>query len=176
MRIHFQLQGAVACLILLHATALAADAGAPPPTDSGAALANPLAASPLDRLSATRERPLFAPSRRPPPPPPPAPVVRQVEAPPAPPPTLALLGIVTDGEGARAMVRTQASDKVIRARLGDQIGGWRVTQIEARRLILSLDDRSVSYVLFERLGEKKAPTEPPMQNLAEGRSERRSRR
>src|SRR5262249_29523717 len=38
----------------------------PPPTG------NPLWATPVGQLSATRERPLFSPSRRPPPPPPPA--------------------------------------------------------------------------------------------------------
>src|SRR5262249_16117207 len=37
----------------------------------GDALPSPLAAQPLDRLSGTRERPLFSPTRRPPPPPPP---------------------------------------------------------------------------------------------------------
>src|SRR5260370_6901414 len=49
----------------------------------GAALPSPLAAQPLDRLSATRERPLFSPTRRPPPPPPP---VVAAPAPPPPPP------------------------------------------------------------------------------------------
>jgi general secretion pathway protein N len=179
---HLHRHVAIAGLLLLHTGALAADAGTPPETPSGVALANPLAIWTLDRLSATRERPLFAPTRRPPPPPPPAPVVQQVEAPPVPPPSLVLLGIVTEVDGARAMVRTQGSNKVVRARLGDEIGGWKVTQIEARRLVLSHDDRSFGYTLFERKGAKTAtspPTEPEpvVQNLlAQERMERRNGR
>jgi hypothetical protein len=33
-------------------------------------------------------------------------------------------------------------------RIGDDIGGWKVTQIEERQLVLSLDDRSATYTLF----------------------------
>ena len=180
---HLHRHGAMACLLLLAASAFAADPGSSPgqgaapdaPTDS--ALLNPLAAWPLDRLSTTRERPLFAPTRRPPPPPP-ALVAQQVKAPPAPPPTLVLLGIVTEADGARAMVRTQASEKVIRARVGDDIAGWTVAQIEPRRVILAHDDRSVSYTLFERSGAKTATREPEpaVQNLAQERMERRTGR
>lgn len=168
----------ITCL-LLQASALAADA--PAPSDPSATLANPLAAWPIDRLSATRERPLFAPTRRPPPPPPPPPLVREVAAPPKPPPSLTVLGIVTEADGARAMVRTQASDRVVRARIGDDVAGWTVTQIEARRVVLTLDDRSVSYALFERTGAKTATRppaepEPAAQSLAQERTERRSSR
>jgi len=176
---HLQRHALFVCLLLVNAAAFAA--GAPSEAASGVALANPLAASPLDHLSATRERPLFAPTRRPPPPPP-APTVRQAEAPPpAPPPSLVLLGIVTEADGARAMVRTQASDKVIRARVGDDIAGWTVAQIETRRVILSHDDRSVSYTLFERAGAKTATRpaaepDPAVQNLAQDRIERRNGR
>ena len=180
---HLHRHIALACLLLVHTRALAGDAGAPPEAPSGAALANPLATWTLDRLSATRERPLFAPTRRPPPPPPPppAPVVQQVETPPVPPPTLMLLGIVTEADGARAMVRTQSSNKVVRARLGDEIGGWKVTQIETRRLVLSHDDRSFGYTLFERMGAKTATRplaepDPDLQNLAQERIERRNGR
>lgn len=178
---HLHRYVAIACLVLVHARALAADAGAPPEAPAGEALANPLATWSLDRLSATRERPLFAPTRRPPPPPPAAPVVQQTEVPPAPPPSLILLGIVTEADGARAIVRTQASDKVVRARLGDEIGGWTVTQIEARRLVLSHDDRTVGYTLFERMIAKTATRppaapEPVVQNLAQERIERRNGR
>ncbi|HEY6256122.1 MAG TPA: hypothetical protein VIY51_10050 [Xanthobacteraceae bacterium] len=175
----FHRRAMIACLLLLHAPALAADAGAPPDPPSG--LVNPLAAWSLDRLSATRDRPLFAPTRRPSPPPP-APVARVIEAAPAaPPPRLTLLGIVTEADGARAMVRTEASDKVVRARLGDEIAGWKVTQIEPRRVILSLDERSVSFTLFAGVGAKatRAPSGPPdpqAQNVAEERIDRRSGR
>jgi hypothetical protein len=180
---HFQQLCLIAAVLVLRSIALAAEPAAPPDPQSDATLANPLASWPLDRLSATRDRPLFAPSRRPPAPPP-APVVRSVEAAPAPPPSVVLLGIVTEANGARAMVRTDASDKVLRARLGDDIGGWKVTQIEPRRLVLSSDDRSVSFSLFARLGARNvagsalagAPLDPQVQNVAEERINRRSGR
>ncbi len=176
---HLAHRGMIVGLVLFGGPALAGDADSPP-----SVAANPLAIWSLDRLSATRERPLFAPTRRPPPPPPPAaPVARQVEAPPppAPPPTLVVLGIVSDAEGTRAMLRTQASDKVVRARLGDDIGGWKVTEIEPRRVTLSHDDRSVSYALFARMNSGirppvATPAEAPVQNLAQEREDRRSRR
>jgi len=102
---------------------------------------------------------------------------------PAPPPSVVLLGIVTEANGARAMVRTDASDKVVRARLGDEIGGWKVTQIEPRRLVLSNDDRSVSFSLFARMGAKNAsrvpaasPPDPRVQNVAQERIDPRSGR
>jgi hypothetical protein len=62
-------------------------------------LGNPLQAQSLDGLSATRDRPLFSPDRRPPAPPP-RPVERAPEAPAAP-PDVTLLGIVVDGERVR---------------------------------------------------------------------------
>jgi hypothetical protein len=116
--------------------------------DSSGSLANPLAARPLNQLSATRERPLFSPSRRPPPPPPPS-VVQRVEPPkPIDPPNVMLIGIVSEEGEARALIRTDSSNKVVRARLGDEVGSWTVTAIEPRRLTLSHDDRSVSFALF----------------------------
>ncbi|HVX92442.1 MAG TPA: hypothetical protein VG985_04395 [Xanthobacteraceae bacterium] len=67
---------------------------------------NPVAAQSLERLSATRERPLFSPTRRPPAPPPPPPAIsRAAPPPPSPPPGIALFGIITDAQGPFAMVR-----------------------------------------------------------------------
>ncbi len=182
---HLQRLGLIGSALVLRAALLAAEPAAPAEsqTDS-AALSNPLAARPLDLLSATRDRPLFAPSRRPPPPPAP-PVVRSVEvAAPVPAPSVLLLGIVAEASGARAMVRTDGSEKVVRARVGDEIGGWTVTQIEPRRLFLSKDDRSVSFSLFARTGARNsaggvqpgAPPDPQVQNVAQERIDRRSRR
>jgi general secretion pathway protein N len=95
-----------------------------------------------------------------------------------------LLGIITEGKTARAMVRTDASNKVMPARLGDDIGGWKVTRIEPRRLVLSNDDRSVSFALFGRVGSSNAAgsalagttPDPQVQNVAEERVDRRSGR
>jgi hypothetical protein len=58
------------------------------------------------------------------------------------------LAIVSDGDVAQAVIRTVESAKAISARLGDKIAGWTVTQIEPRRVVLSIEDRSVSFALF----------------------------
>jgi hypothetical protein len=137
-------------LFLLHwtAAALAADAPPPPKDSSSIALSNPLAAQPLDRLSATVDRPLFSPSRHPTAPP--AAQIPQLPAPSAPPPNLVLFGIVMDGERARAIIQVGAEKKMLRAQIGDDIGGWTVTQVEGRRLVLSLNGRFATFTLFNR--------------------------
>lgn len=114
-----------------------------------AAPANPVAAQALDKLSVTLERPLFSPSRRPPaPPPPPPPIAQTPPPPPPPPPNLVLFGVVMDGESARAVVRTGADRKLLRAQIGDDIDGWKVSQIEGRKVVLSLDGRFATFTLF----------------------------
>jgi general secretion pathway protein N len=165
------------CINALLLGLMAVAAGA---TGARAASDNPLAAQPLELLSDTRQRPLFAPTRRPPPPLPP-PVVQRVEPPaPVPPPNVILLGVVTDENGARAVVRSASPDKIVRARLGEEIEGWQVTQIEPRRLVLSHDARSVSFELFSRSKESvlrdAAPTaaEVELRNMAQERFGRRT--
>jgi general secretion pathway protein N len=120
-----------------------APASAPPPVSAVAALS-------LERFSAMRERPLFSPNRRPPPPPP-APIVSPPPGPPKP-PELTLHGTVMDAGEARALVSLGTPDKMLRLRTGDNIEGWKVTQIEARRLVLSLQDRSAVFTLFGSQG------------------------
>jgi general secretion pathway protein N len=119
-------------------------------------LPSPLAAQPLDRLSVTRERPLFSPTRRPPPPPPPVVVAPEPPPPPPPPPDVALFGIVMDGDEAQAVVRAGPAAKIMRVRVGDDIGGWKVAQIEGRQLVLSLDDRIATFMMFAGNGANSA--------------------
>ena len=108
--------------------------------------ASPLAAVPLDRFSVTRDRPLFSPNRRPPPPPPPPAVTVIPKLPPAP-PSLTLLGVIMDVEETRAIV--QIANEVRRLRMGEDVGGWKVTQIESRKLVLSLDSsHSATFTIF----------------------------
>jgi hypothetical protein len=116
-----------------------------------AAPSNPVAAQSLEQLSTIVDRPLFSPTRRPPAPPPaPPPIVQAAEppAPPPPPPDLVLFGVVMDGEGARAVVRSGADKKLVRAQIGDEIDGWKVSQIEGRKVVLSLDGRFATFRLF----------------------------
>jgi general secretion pathway protein N len=112
---------------------------------------NPVAAQSLELLPTTLDHPLFSPTRRPPAPPPtPAPIVQAAEppAPPPLPPNLVLFGVVMDGEGARAVVRAGADKKLVRAQIGDEIDGWKVSQIEGRKVVLSLGGRFATFTLF----------------------------
>lgn len=121
------------------------DPTAEPPPPAG----NPLWAIPLRALSATRERPLFSPSRRPPNPPvapPPPPPPRQVAAPPPPPekPTLVLLGtIVGEGE-SYAVFYEPAQRKTLRLKLGEaDPKGWKLSSVDARTAVLEKGNQSV---------------------------------
>jgi hypothetical protein len=132
-----------ALLVMMPAPVIAADA-----SEGSAALSSPLAAQPLDRLSATRERPLFSPTRRPPPPPPVVAAAPEPPPPPAPPPNVALFGIVMDGAQAHAVVRAGPAENIMRVGIGDDIGGWKVAQIEGRSLVLSLNGRIATFMMF----------------------------
>ena len=150
-------RSAVSAIVLLSCMISGATcAFAEPSEQPTGTLANPLEAQPLDRLSATRERPLFSPTRRPIPPPPPPPVEAAPVAVVPQPPNVQLFGIVMDDEGARAIVRS-GTEKVDRVQIGDNIGGWKVSQIEGRRLVLSLDGSFATFTLFSNDSGQQAP-------------------
>jgi hypothetical protein len=149
---------------------------AQPSDQSAGTLANPLEAQPLDRLSATRDRPLFSPSRRPVPPPPPSPSPPVEQAPVAvipPPPNVTLVGIVMDDDGARALIRSSAT-KADRVQIGDDIGGWKVSQIEGRRLVLSLDGRFATFTLFSNENSQQLPRDDGQTGNATGQAAQES--
>jgi len=134
------------------------------PAPAGSSLKNPLAANPLaatslDQLSETTERPLFTPSRHKPPP---EAVAEPVEAAPPPPPAapkLALYGIIQDEHGPRAIVKPGAGtdDRTLGLRIGDQVESWSVTGINRTQLTLSLKERSVVFSLFDENGPNGEP-------------------
>ena len=126
--------------------------------DPAAAAVSPLAARPLDRFSATRDRPLFSPTRRPPAAPPVAAAAAAPPPPPPPPPDVVLLGVVVDGEDAHAVVRTSTDTKIRRLRIGDEIGGWKVGQIEERKLVLLLKGRTATFAMFSGKDIKRWPS------------------
>ncbi|MBV8837978.1 MAG: general secretion pathway protein GspN [Alphaproteobacteria bacterium] len=112
---------------------------------------NPLWAIPLSVLSATRERPLFKPSRRAP-----APAVTGVvRAPPPPPPPprepekplLTLVGaIVGDNEGI-AVFLDQTNNTVIRLRTGQDHLGWVLRSVKGREATLEKNTQSTTLEL-----------------------------
>jgi hypothetical protein len=110
--------------------------------------ANPVAQQAFSRLSMTLERPLFAPSRHKPAPPPP---IVSVEAPPPPPlapPSVILLGVLKSDGATHALLRAGGTEKIAHVHVGDDVGGWKVAEIAARNLILSLDERTFAVPLF----------------------------
>lgn len=140
----------------------AAGSGIVPGTDAYAGPApqqrrgNPLWAIPLRELSATRERPLFAPTRRPPPeatpqapPPPPAPPT--VAAPAVPPFTL--IGTLVNERGGFALFLDPASRAVIRLRTGEAHAGWVLRSVSMRDAMLQQDRSTTVMTLPAREAE-----------------------
>jgi len=70
---------------------------------------------------------------------------------------VALFGIVMDGDEAHAVVRAGPAAKIMRVRVGDDIGGWQVAQIEGRQLVLSLGDRLATFMMFNGNSANAAP-------------------
>jgi hypothetical protein len=107
---------------------------------------NPLWEIPLSSLSATRERPIFSPSRRPPSPavaaaPPPsapaAPKPPRVER-----PQLQLVGTVAgDGESFGIFV-DQATKVALRLKIGDDYQGWKLRAVQGREVTLECDQQT----------------------------------
>lgn len=126
---------------------------------AAAPLANPVAAQPLDQLSATLDRSLFSPSRRRAPAPPPVAQQPVMPALPSQPPNVVLYGVVMDGESARAVVRVGSDKRLLRAQMGDDIEGWKVAQIDGRKVVLASEDgRFATYRLFN--GERSGADTP----------------
>ncbi|HEY2757484.1 MAG TPA: hypothetical protein VGJ01_17280 [Pseudolabrys sp.] len=153
---------------LLGLTSAHAEAAKQADRPSSAALKNPLAVHSFSELSATRDRPLFSPTRRPPPPPPEA--AEAEPAPPAPPPAVLFTGVIMDTKGALAIVRADASARPMYVHVGDVVAGWKVGQIERRKLTLALDGRSASFTLFNH---DKPPEQ--QQQVSEGPRRRTAR-
>jgi general secretion pathway protein N len=151
--------GLCLCASLTHAVSAASDAEA---------VDNPVAVQPLSQLSATLERPLFSTTRRPAPKPA-APVVSAPPPPPPPaPPSVVVLGIVSEDGIGHAAIRN--GDKVMRVRMGDDVGGWTVESIEPRRLVLRLGERSVDFRLFNTQAKGvKAADATPQRHAGQGR-------
>ncbi|WP_244423330.1 hypothetical protein [Bradyrhizobium sp. ORS 375] len=109
---------------------------------------NPLWAIPLDQLSATRERPIFSPSRRPPPTEAPPPAVAEAPAVPEPSPperpALSLVGTVVNGDRGLAIFLDPSTRTPLRIRVGADYQGWTLRRVEARSVTLQRgDDRAV---------------------------------
>lgn len=115
----------------------------------------------LDELSETRERPLFARTRRPPAIAPPtvekaAPqVVAREEAP------AELTGIVIGPEKTYAILKSRVTKEVQHLHRGDRIDDWTIDEIGPRHVLLHRDETRIRVELFEqKSSDASVPTAP----------------
>ena len=101
----------------------------------------------LKDLSATRERPLFAPTRRRPPPPPPRVVTVAPEHPPET-PQMVLTGIIVKPSETIVMLRNIATSQSISLRSGESVGPWRVTAQNDHSVVLSDGTKQITLEMF----------------------------
>ena len=120
---------------------------APPPPERTLS-ANPLWAMPLKQFSATRERPIFLPSRRPP-----AAAVTAAVAPkaivvPKPKelerPQLSLVGTIAGDDDRFGIFIDQSSKAVVRLKLGEEFQGWKLRSIQGREASLEKNQSVVA--------------------------------
>ncbi len=122
--------------------------------------ANPLWGIPVSALKATRERPLFSPSRRPPAPPVVAAPVEAPKAPPPPPPepeqpALTLVGVVAgQGQGYAVFITTTGHD-IVRLRTGEGRDGWILRSVSSREAVLEKNNRQAVVELPPLTGDLK---------------------
>ena len=106
---------------------------------------NPLWALPIASLTATRERPIFSPSRRPSlPVVPPAPQAHQsVRGNEPDRPLLVLVGTVAGATEGIAVFQNENSKDIVRLRTGESHSGWTLTAVKPREVTL-LHDRKIA--------------------------------
>lgn len=134
---------------------------------------NPLWAIPLKDLSATRERPIFAPSRQPPPPAVAAnsiaPPAITVKAPEPERPQLTLVGtVVGDGEGYGIFL-DRTTSAVLRIKTGQSHNGWLLVEVRGRDALLQRGQKTAMLSLPVR------PTEAPADHNEDERNSTRRR-
>lgn len=136
------------------------------------AVANPLWAVPLKSLSATRERPLFTPSRRPPaaalasipaapaPTPPPSPAVEH--------PNLTLVGTVHRNNLSIAVFTEPSTKATVRLQTGEGHMGWILISVERNSVILQKGAQTETLALPRTVTAQAEPTAVPATSAASG--------
>ena len=120
-------------------------ASAPPAENTS--VGNAVWAVPLSKLSVTRDRPIFSPSRRPPPTP-----LRPTVAKPAEPteperPPLTLVGTVAGENKGIAVFVEQTTDKIIRLQMNESHQGWILRSVSGREVTLQNGRKSSTLAL-----------------------------
>lgn len=118
---------------------------APRPSDASKVVGNAVLPVPLSKLSMTRDRPIFSPSRRPPPPTVQPVIAKLVEpAKPAEPeqPPLILVGTVAGENSGIAVFVEQSTENTVRLRINESHQGWTLGSIQGREVTLLKDRKS----------------------------------
>lgn len=123
---------------------------------------NPLWAIPLSSLSATRERPIFLPSRRAPAPTP-AVAAAPYVPPPAKPaaipeperPALNLVGIVSGTDDGLAVFINSTTRDIVRLRTGEGHEGWILRSVKGREVMFEKNHRNVVIEMPPAGGDQK---------------------
>ena len=105
---------------------------------------NPLWSIPLATLTATRDRPIFSPSRRPPP------AVAQVSPAQAPSPVqpmLALLGAIAGETEGIAIFLDGTTKDTFRLKTGETHAGWTLQVVKAREVIMKNEQKTAVLML-----------------------------
>ena len=141
-----------------------------PPPPPRALSPNPLWEIPLSKLSITRERPIFSPSRRPPPvvaaappalPAPSAPKVPRVER-----PQLSLVGTVSGDNESFGIFVDQTTKAALRLKVGEDYRGWKLRAVLGREVTLEYE-RQTAILTLPQPGTA-APGQPLLSTVAEG--------
>jgi general secretion pathway protein N len=141
-----------AVIAVAPAMADTAEKPATAPAAQAAPGGNPVHGIPIADLNVTRDRPLFAPSRRPPPPPAPAPIYqvasvsKPVKIEPERPP-LTLVGTIVGGNEAIAVFLDRTSRDVVRLHTSESHEGWVLRSIQGREVTLEKDSNSTVLAL-----------------------------
>ena len=130
---------------------------------------NPLWGIPLSSLSATRERPIFSPSRRPP-----APTLVAASVPVLPPqlptptepsqPLLTLVGTIVSDIDQIGVFLDQATRGIIRLKVRQEHAGWLLVAVQERQVMFEKGTRAATLTLPAR-GTEVVPS-PPAQSMA----------
>lgn len=123
------------------------------PATVAAAAGNPLWSISLATLSATRERPIFSPSRRPPPravvsQPVTTPLVAAPTAAAAPVlPNLQLLGSLSRAGAGVALFAEESTKRLVQLKAGEGYAGWMLSEINGREVVLERDGSKLKMAL-----------------------------
>src|SRR5947209_933186 len=162
----YRLAARLALVCMAWVIALGAHAATPdaPITTGAAQPGNPLWSIPLNTLTATRERPLFAPSRRPamqavpavianvPPPPPPPAQPEQLG--------LRLLGTIAGRDDGIAICLNLATSEVVRVRTGESFEGWNLRTVRGREATFAKASRQ-EVLAMPSPDDPRQPAMPP---------------